>query len=172
MKKLTIREIESVVKSSCSAMIARIYELRHEMKVCREKIVRYKKDLELEAHWLKCYSDDYVNYVTGKSLQDPSLLNFTKIRLGDYEQAILESRKNIKTNVKKLQDLRKENQELFNWLVTCAVKKSTEIANDGTNRDKDKKIVLDRDQARTVFNKLYELFDSENDFKQVTIKIG
>lgn len=37
--------------------------------------------------------------------------------------------------------------------------------------DHHKKIVLNGDQARAVFYKLYDLFESGNDFKKVTIVV-
>lgn len=175
MKKLTILKLEAVVKNDCAELIARIYELSRQMKDCREKIVHYKKAFELELRQFKDYTDDYVNYVSGKSLQDPTLLNFSKIRLGDYEQEILETRKFIRVHVKKLYELRKQNSELFRKLFDTAKKKAVAIAHENKpdyQQQQHMKIVLNNSQARQVFNKLYDLLDSGEYFEKVTIEVG
>lgn len=172
MKKLTILEIEAAVGHNCHDLITRIKELSQQMKDYREKIVIYKRKLKSEISQHKLFADDYVDYVSGKCLQDSSLLNFIKIRLGDCEREIFKLRSLIRNYNKKLFELRKQNSELFKKLLDAAVKKATDVANNKSVYQQNKKIVLNYVQARQVFNKLYDLLDSGDDFEKVTIEVG
>lgn len=56
-------------------------------------------------------------------------------------------------------------------LTGIATENTTEIANDKSVYDHNKKIVLNRHQAWEVFWKLYDLFESKSDFKKIKISI-
>lgn len=134
------------------------------MKDCHESLVQNKEVLELEISQLSYHLNKFKDYVSGKILQDISMLNYTKIRIGDLEQSIFKTRARIRKLTKSLYDLRQQNNKLFEKLLDVAIKKATDTAND-------KSIVLNSYQARQVFNKLYDLLESGEDFKQVTIKV-
>lgn len=134
------------------------------MKDCRESLVQNKEVLELEISQLSYHLNKFKDYVSGKILQDISMLNYTKIRIGDLEQSIFKTRARIRKLTKSLYDLRQQNNKLFEKLLDVAIKKATDTAHD-------KSIVLNSYQARQVFNKLYDLLESGEDFEQVTIKV-
>lgn len=56
-------------------------------------------------------------------------------------------------------------------LTDIATENTTEIANDKSVYDHNKKIVLNRRQAWEVFWKLYDLFESKSYFKKIKISI-
>lgn len=172
MKKLTILEIEAVVKNDCPTLIAQIQELSRQMKDCREKILYYKKTLELEIKQFKTNIDDYFDFVTGKSLQNTDMFTHIKFLLDTNEKDIFETRMFLRYNKKRLCALRKQNSELFKKLLDVATKKATDIANDKFVCQQNKKIVLNYKQAHQVFVKLCDLFDSGTDFKKLTIEVG
>ena len=172
MNKLTIHEIEAVVKNDCSDLIEQIRDLSRKMKDCRESLVHNKKVLELEIGQLNYNLNSFKDYVSGKILQDISVLNYAKIRIGDLEQSIFGTRERIRKLTKSLYDLRQQNNKLFKKLLVIAIiQKAANTTND-ESVSRNKKIVLNNSQARQVFNTLYDVLESGKDFKQVTINIG
>lgn len=172
MRKLTISKIEAVVGNACPDLIAQIRDLQKQMKDCRFEIVYTKEVLEIFIRRFNDYINKYAKYIAGKSLQDPNLLKFNKKQMGDYEQKILKNRLLLKEHFNQLYKLREQNRKLFCELLDFAVEKSKEISRDKSICDHNKKIVLNRVQARTVFNKLYDFFSTGKDFEKVVILIG
>lgn len=172
MRKFTILEIEAIAKNACPDLIAQIRDVQKQMKDCRTKIVDTKRLLKDNIQHFNKYVNDYAKYIAGKSLQNPYLLNYTKRRIGNYEVYILDTRFFLKKYFNQLYKLREQNRKLFCELLDFAVEKSKEISRDKSVCDQNKKIVLNRVQARTVFNKLYDFFDTGKDFEKVVILIG
>lgn len=174
MKKLTILEIEAAVKNARPDLIKQIRDLSHKMKDCRKDIVYNKKMLEQSNSQFNKLLNYYSEYVSGKSLQDVEVLTYIKRRINEYEQYIFENREHIRKLNKSLYELRQQNNELFKKLLRMAIHKTIDFIHptvDDQPIQQNKKIVLNSCQARQVFNKLYDLLESGEDFERVNISI-
>lgn len=162
MKKITLSMIEE--HNVNRVKLENIRHLQRAIKDCHKIIVTRKKEL---ARYIANFDRNtklVADLVKGEVARDEVLLNFVKLSIDGNIDNIQRTRKLIAVEAKHLSALRAENNALFAELL--------DEATDSILRDKSQTIELNRTQARTVFNKLYDLFDSGKDFEKVTIHIG
>ena len=164
MKKFTLQTIVEQAPEVNEVTVQKIIDLKYAMKQCRKRLVANKKDL---TYYIGCFdrnSIQYAKWIKGEIVQDENLLHYIKLNNEKFAKNILNTRMYIRRDVNLLYELRKQNNKLFAELRDEAAK----LCNERNIQT----IKLDKNQARTVFSKLYVLFESGEDFKEVTIKIG
>lgn len=164
MKKFTLQTIIEKAPEVNKVTIQKIIDLKQSMKLCRNRLVANKKDL---TYYIECFdrnSVQYTKWIKGEIIQDENLLHYITLDNTRLVKNIMNTRAYIRRDVKLLYKLRKQNNESFAKLCDEAAKLIDE--------HNTQTIKLDKNQARTVFNKLYDLIESGEDFKEVTIKIG
>lgn len=164
MTKLTLKQIMQTPACANSDIVDKLQRVNANLKLYRNAIVDNKKELTQSIKTFDLALDLYAKSVKGESVNEPLTYQFNKNELENAALHIGKVRKLLNDQYKHLHELRKENYELFSQLFEKFVESSSDT--------EPQKIKLDRQQAKSVFNKLYSLFESGEDFEEVTIKIG